>query len=57
MNELNGTTGAGEGVRGLKARGRWNPYLVGVGIGVLSWLAFGLVKQPLGLSIVVGQRG
>ena len=31
-------------------RGRWNPYLVGVGIGVLSWLAFGLVNQPLWVS-------
>ena len=32
------------------AKGRWNPYLVGIGIGVLSWLAFGLVNQPLGIS-------
>jgi hypothetical protein len=31
-------------------RGRWNPYLVGIGIGVLSWVAFGLVNQPLGIS-------
>jgi uncharacterized membrane protein YedE/YeeE len=31
-------------------RARWNPYLVGVGIGVLSWSAFGLVNQPLGIS-------
>lgn len=34
----------------MEERGRWNPYLVGVGIGVLSWLAFGLVNQPLGIS-------
>ena len=32
------------------AKGRWNPYLVGIGISVLSWLAFGLVNQPLGIS-------
>jgi len=29
---------------------RWNPYLVGVGIGVLSWIAFAVVNQPLGIS-------
>ena len=31
-------------------RGRWNPYIVGVGLGILSWIAFGLVNQPLGIS-------
>ena len=31
-------------------RGRWNPYVVGIGIGVLSWVAFGVVNQPLGIS-------
>ena len=34
----------------LDNQGRWNPYLVGVGIGILSWFAFGLVNQPLGIS-------
>lgn len=29
---------------------RWNPYLVGVGLGVLSWVAFAVVNQPLGIS-------
>jgi len=33
-----------------EAKARWNPYLVGIGIGVLSWLAFGLVNQPLGIT-------
>lgn len=33
-----------------EARARWNPYLVGLGLGVLSWFAFGLVNQPLGIS-------
>ncbi len=32
------------------ARGRWNPYLVGIGIGVLSWFAFGVLDEPLGIS-------
>jgi uncharacterized membrane protein YedE/YeeE len=30
--------------------GRWNPYLVGIGLGVLSWLAFAVVNSPLGIS-------
>jgi uncharacterized protein len=30
--------------------GRWNPYLVGVGIGVLSWVVFAVVNMPLGVS-------
>jgi hypothetical protein len=29
---------------------RWNPYLVGAGLGVLSWLAFAVVNSPLGIS-------
>jgi len=28
----------------------WSPYLVGAGIGVLSWLVFSLVEKPLGMS-------
>ncbi|MFO7561389.1 MAG: YeeE/YedE thiosulfate transporter family protein [Enhygromyxa sp.] len=28
----------------------WSPYLVGAGIGVLSWLAFALAGQPLGIT-------
>jgi uncharacterized membrane protein YedE/YeeE len=28
----------------------WNPYLVGAGIGILSWIVFALVNQPLGIS-------
>ena len=30
--------------------GRWNPYLVGVGLGVLSWVVFAVVNTPLGIS-------
>ena len=29
---------------------RWNPYLVGAGIGVLSWVAFGIMGKALGVS-------
>ena len=28
----------------------WSPYLVGIGIGVLSWLVFAIVEKPLGIS-------
>jgi uncharacterized membrane protein YedE/YeeE len=30
--------------------GRWSPYLVGIGIGLLSWVAFLLSDRPLGCS-------
>ncbi len=30
--------------------GRWSPYLVGIGIGLLSWIAFLLSDRPLGCS-------
>lgn len=29
---------------------RWSPYLVGAGIGVLSWVTFGLMHKALGTS-------
>lgn len=29
---------------------RWNPYAVGAGIGVLSWIAFALMSKALGTS-------
>ncbi len=28
----------------------WSPYVVGVGIGVLSWFAFAVADKPLGVS-------
>jgi len=33
----------------------WNPYLVGIGIGILSWLAFFLVDKPLGMSTEISK--
>lgn len=32
------------------ARIDWSPYLVGSGIGVLSWIAFGVFGDPLGVT-------
>jgi hypothetical protein len=29
---------------------RWSPYVVGLGIGILSWLAFVLSNKPIGCS-------
>ncbi|MGI5819624.1 MAG: hypothetical protein ACOX9R_16185 [Armatimonadota bacterium] len=29
---------------------RWSPYAVGIGIGVLSWVAFVLSNKPIGCS-------
>jgi uncharacterized membrane protein YedE/YeeE len=31
-------------------RPRWSPYWVGTGIGVLSWVTFGLMNKALGVS-------
>jgi uncharacterized membrane protein YedE/YeeE len=33
-----------------RPRGRWNPYAVGAGLGVLSWVVFAVVNTPLGIS-------
>ncbi len=32
------------------SRSRWNPYVVGVAIGILSWVVFAVVNKPLGMS-------
>lgn len=33
----------------------WSPYLVGAGIGILSWLVFLIVNKPLGMSTEVSK--
>ena len=33
----------------------WSPYLVGVGIGVLSWIAFAVAKDPLGVTTALSR--
>ncbi len=35
--------------------GRWNPYLAGAGIGVLSWLVFVIVASPIGITTAGAQ--
>ena len=47
------------GQAGLKMKIDWTPYLGGIGIGVLSWIVFAIVDDPLGittaLSAVAGE--
>jgi hypothetical protein len=33
----------------------WRPYLVGVGIGVLSWAVFVIVAKPIGITTALSQ--
>jgi hypothetical protein len=33
----------------------WSPYLVGVGIGVLSWVVFAVVANPIGMTTAMSQ--
>jgi len=35
---------------GADSKARWNPYVVGLGIGVLSWVVFAVANHPLGIS-------
>jgi hypothetical protein len=41
--------------RGVLKRSRWNPYAVGIGLGVLSWAAFAVVNNPLGVTTALSQ--
>ncbi|MEC5127449.1 YeeE/YedE thiosulfate transporter family protein [Verrucomicrobiales bacterium BCK34] len=36
-------------------RKSWNPYTVGAGIGILSWLVFLIVNKPLGMSTEISK--
>lgn len=40
---------------GAGMTGRWSPYLVGIGIGVLSWVVFVVVAAPIGITTAIGQ--
>lgn len=33
----------------------WTPYAVGTGIGILSWVVFAVVNNPLGITTALGQ--
>jgi uncharacterized protein len=33
----------------------FSPYLVGVGLGVLSWIAFAVAKDPLGVTTAMSR--
>jgi hypothetical protein len=40
---------------GWATRSRWNPHLVGVGLGLLSWAVFAIVNNPLGVTTSLSQ--
>jgi len=40
---------------GFLTRSRWNPYLVGIGLGLLSWAVFAIVNKPLGVTTSLSQ--
>lgn len=50
MKKTNHSSQTRVGTDDAEARARWNPYLVGIGIGALSWFAFGVLDEPLGIS-------
>ena len=45
-------------VRAARTRGiDWRPYLFGAGIGVVSWAAFAIAKEPLGITTALSRAG
>ncbi len=36
-------------------KSKWGPYLVGAGIGILSWIVFVVVASPIGITTSVAQ--
>ncbi len=51
MGQSNQPTGSAETSTGVN----WSPYLVGIGIGVLSWIVFVVVANPIGITTSVAQ--
>ena len=43
------------GTRTSASRLDWTPYLAGAGIGVLSWIAFAIAKDPIGVTTAYGR--
>ena len=41
----------------IASRSRLAPYLVGVGLGVLSWIAFAIAHDPLGITTALSRVG
>lgn len=50
-------SGASEATDSWLAQRRWSPYVVGVGIGLLSWLTFLLSSKALGVSTAYARTG
>jgi uncharacterized membrane protein YedE/YeeE len=47
--------GLGAPARAEARASRWNPYLIGAGIGVLSWIVFVVVAAPIGITTAGAQ--
>ena len=45
----------GTAVPTASPRINWSPYLAGIGIGVLSWIVFVVVNNPLGITTAISQ--
>lgn len=43
------------GATPMSHRINWSPYLVGAGIGVLSWIVFVVVANPIGITTALSQ--
>ena len=52
---MNQITNPDSKVGGFLTRSRWNPYFVGIGIGLLSWAVFAIVNAPLGVTTSLSQ--
>ena len=39
----------------MVTRINWGPYLAGIGIGVLSWIVFVVVNNPIGITTAISQ--
>ena len=50
---ISATEHSGAGLR--TSRLDWTPYLAGAGIGILSWIAFAIAKDPIGVTTAYGR--
>ncbi len=55
MADMTSTGVVPKGAGRVASRMDWTPYLAGAGIGVLSWVAFGVAKDPIGVTTAFGR--
>lgn len=54
-NDVNAAVSDAAAGPGFFEMKRWSPYVVGLGIGILSWIAFILSDHPIGVSTAYAQ--